>query len=150
MPTYFKENGYRLPKTMTDGPFQFAHNTKEECFPYWSKQPGVLEDFNIFMQGLFGTPLRLKWIDWFPIEQVALNGYNESISEFMFVDVGGGKGHEGEIVVKRFPDVKGRFIVEDLPFVIDNITDLNPRIERLAYDYREEQPIKGMSISYPS
>ena len=134
---------------MTDGPFQFAFNTKEECFPYWSKQPGVMEGFNTFMQGLFGTPARLRWLDWFPVDKVALEGYREDVSEFMFVDVGGGKGHEGEAVVKKHPEAKGRFVVEDLPFVINNITDLDARIERLPYDFRDEQPVKGMQISFP-
>ncbi|KAI9694548.1 MAG: hypothetical protein M1822_000164 [Bathelium mastoideum] len=142
-PAYFKRNGYKLPRTMTDGPFQFAFKTKEECFPYWSKQPGVMEGFNTFMQGLFGTPARLKWIDWFPVDQVVLHGYREDVSDFVFVDVAGGKGHEGEAVVKKYPAVQGRFVVEDLPFVINNITNLDPRIERLPYDFRDEQPIKG-------
>lgn len=44
---------------MTDGPFQYAYNAKEQCFAYWSKKPGVMENPNVFMQGFFGMPMRL-------------------------------------------------------------------------------------------
>ena len=66
-PAYFKANGYRLPQSMTNGPFQFANDTGEDCYTFWSKQAGWMENFNTFMQGLFGTPNRLGWTDWFPV-----------------------------------------------------------------------------------
>lgn len=142
-PAYFKANGYRLPRGMTDGPFQFAHATTEDCYTYWSRQPGVMENFSVFMQGLFGTPSRLGWTDWFLVQEICLNGFNSAKGEYCFVDVGGGKGHEAELVLKKYPDSKGKFVVEDLPFVINDITDLDPRIERLPHDFTKEQPIKG-------
>lgn len=142
-PAYFKSNSYQTPKSMYDGPFQYAFDTKEQCFEYWSKKPGVMENFNTFMQGLFGTPMRLGWTDWFPAKEAVLDGFDESRSEYAFVDVGGGRGHEGEAVLKKYPGVKGRFVVEDLPFVINDIENLNPRIERLAHDFTQPQPVKG-------
>jgi len=128
---------------MTDGPFQHAHQTKEDCYTYWSKQPGVIENFNTFMQGLFGTPARLGWSDWFPVKEVCLDGFDERRSEYLWVDVGGGKGHESELLLKLYPGIEGKLVVEDLPFVIDDITDLDSRIERLSHDFTKPQPIKG-------
>lgn len=46
-PAYFMANGYRLPRSMTDGPFQFAHGTDEDCYTYWSKQAGVMENVSV-------------------------------------------------------------------------------------------------------
>jgi len=129
---------------MTGGLFQFAHKTPEDCYSYWSKQPGVMENFNIFMQGLFGTPARLGWTEWFPVKKVCLDGFDKEWSEYCWVDVGGGKGHESELVLKLYPETKGKFVVEDQPFVIEDITDLDPRIERLPHDFTKPQPIKGM------
>lgn len=142
-PAYFKSNGYKLPRSMTDGPFQFAHKTDEDCYTYWSKQAGVMENFNVFMQGLFGTPMRLGWADWFPVKEVCLDGFDPSKGEYCFVDVGGGKGHEGELVLKKYPETKGKFVVEDLPFVINDVTELDERIERFPHDFTKPQPIKG-------
>ena len=144
VPAYFRANGYRLPCGMTGGPFQFAHNTTEDCYTYWSKQPGVMENFSVFMQGLFGTPSRLSWTDWFPVEEICLDRYDNTKGEYCFVDVGGGKGHEAELILKKYPGSRGRFVVEDLPFVINDIASLDDRVERLPHDFTKEQPIKGM------
>lgn len=98
------------------------------------------------MQGLFGTPMRLGWVDWFPVKDVCLDGFDASKGNYCFVDVGAGKGHEAELVLKKYPESRGKFIVEDLPFVIDDITELDERIERLPHDFTKAQPIKGKDI----
>lgn len=97
----------------------------------------------VVMQGLFGTPQRLGWTDWFPVKDVCLDGFDASKSEYVFVDVGAGKGHEAELVLKRYPDTRGKLAIEDLPFVIDDVADLNKRIERVKHDFTQPQPIKG-------
>ncbi|KAK4552267.1 hypothetical protein LTR86_010437 [Recurvomyces mirabilis] len=147
-PAYFKHNGHRLPEGMLDGPFQFTHNTSEDCYTFWSKQSGVMENFNTFMQGLFGTPMRLGWLDWFPIQEICLAGFDRGKSEYCFVDVGGGKGHEGEAVLKKFPGVQGKFVVQDLPFVIKDIAYLDSRVERMAHDFTTPQPVKGARVYF--
>ena len=90
-PEYFRNNGYKLPQGQSDGPFNFAHDTLEDCFTYWSKQDGVMENFNVFMNGVFGSPARLHWTDWFPFEEICFNGFSPRVggSEFVWVDVGG-------------------------------------------------------------
>ena len=143
MPEFFKKNGYKCPTTGTDTPFQYHHNTQEPAYIYWSKQPGVVENFNTFMGGLYGTPLRLPWQDWFPADQVIFDGYKEHVSDVAFVDVGGGRGHECLTLLKTFPSAKGRIVVEDLPHVINDIREIDPRIEKLPMDFLKGQPIKG-------
>lgn len=44
-PDYFKQNGRQLPKSMTDGPYQFAEGTTDDPFTHMSKKPGVMENF---------------------------------------------------------------------------------------------------------
>lgn len=141
-PAYFKANGYTSPKDMADGPFQFAYKTDLQPYEYWAKT-GADKQFNTFMQGLFGTPARLRWLDWFPLDEVALHGFDKSKSEYMFVDVGGGKGHESEAVIKKYSEsMSGKVVLQDLPFVIEDITELDSRIERLPHDFTKPQPIK--------
>jgi len=144
MPAYFKDNGYRLPSSSNDGPLQYAYGTSKDSYSYWStEKPATMANFNVFMQGLFGTPQRLGWTDWLPIEDVCLKGFDGAKSEYLFVDVAGGKGHECELLLKKFPDLPGKLMLEDLPFVIDDITDLDGRIERVKHDFTTPQPIQG-------
>ncbi|KAI9709578.1 MAG: hypothetical protein M1820_003338 [Bogoriella megaspora] len=143
MPEFFKKNGYKCPTDGRDTPFQYLHKTQDLPYIYWSKQPGVIENFNIFMGGLYGTPLRLPWQEWFPADKVIFDGYQENISDVVFVDVGGGIGHECQTLLKKFPDVKGRIVLQDLPNVIDDVKELDPRIERQPMNFLEGQPIKG-------
>ena len=94
------------------------------------------------MQGRFGTT-HIHWANWFPLKEVCIDGFSSGKGEHCFVDVGGGKGHEGELVLKKYPEVRGKFVLEDMPVVIDDITELNPRIEKVAHDFTKPQPIKG-------
>lgn len=87
--------------------------------------------------------MRLSWLQFFPVEEVCLKGFDEAKSPYSFVDVGGGKGHECVAVLKKYPNALGKFVVEDLPFVINDITDLDPRVERLPHNFLDLQPIKG-------
>ncbi len=41
-PEYFRQNGRRLPRSMTDGPYQFAEGTGDDPFTWMSKKPGKL------------------------------------------------------------------------------------------------------------
>ena len=107
-----------------------------------------MENFNTFMHGVFGSPGRLHWTDWFPFDVVCFEGYDAAKgSEYMWVDVGGGKGHHVQELLDNYPEVMGKFAVQDLPFVIDDIAkshiDLSPRIEPIAHSFLEPQPIKG-------
>jgi hypothetical protein len=93
--------------------------------------------------GLFGTPHRMGWIDWYPVKEQVLDGFDPSKGEYCFVDVGGGKGHECKNLLDRYPDLQGKLVTQDLPFVIDDIYDLDPRIEKMPHDFTTPQSIKG-------
>lgn len=148
MPAYFKDNGYRLPCSSNDGPLQYAYGTNKDTYSYWStEKPATMANFNVFMQGLFGTPQRLGWTDWFPFEKVCLDGFDEAKSEYLFVDFAGGKGHECELLLRKFPKLRGKLALEELPFVIDDISNLDSRVERVKHDFTTPQPIHGKLTS---
>ncbi|OKL61699.1 hypothetical protein UA08_02177 [Talaromyces atroroseus] len=66
------------------------------------------------------------------------------------VDVGGSKGHVSIHLSRSFPDLQ--FIVQDLPEVIDGAVkslpdDVSPgRVQFVAHDMFEEQPLKGADV----
>ncbi|PCH06272.1 Winged helix-turn-helix transcription repressor DNA-binding [Penicillium occitanis (nom. inval.)] len=66
------------------------------------------------------------------------------------VDVrdGGGKGHDLNKFITTVPDAKGRYVLEDLPVVIDDTYDRNPRIDAVKHDFFQEQPIQGARIYF--
>lgn len=64
----------------------------------------------------------------------------------VFVDVGGGSGHQCAELRSALPNVKGRVILQDTPAVLAHAIS-GPDVERMEYDYFTEQPVKG---AYPT
>ena len=62
------------------------------------------------------------------------------------VDVGGGYGHQCTEVLKKYPTLHGRLVLEDLPQTIDSLPPIDG-VKALTQDFFEEQAIKGMPHS---
>ena len=60
----------------------------------------------------------------------------------LFVDVGGGVGHQCLALVTRFPSLKGRVILQDLPAVLARAAPLKG-VDFMAHDFWTEQPVQG-------
>ncbi|KAI9700890.1 MAG: hypothetical protein M1820_006651 [Bogoriella megaspora] len=147
MPFYFRDNSYRTPSTPTYGPLQHAFDTSLESYTYWSTIPGVYSNFNTFMQGHFSGK-RLDWLSWFPLEKVVSEGFDETQSEYLFVDVGGGRGHQAQAVRTRCKDVKGKVVLEDLPGVIGDAGEIDGDIVKVKQDFFEKNQIQGARCYY--
>lgn len=63
----------------------------------------------------------------------------------VFVDVGGGTGHQCIAVKQKFPDLSGRIVLQDLPAPISE-AKLPNGIEKMVYDFFTRQPVKGKFI----
>ena len=145
LPKYFADHDYKSPCDVQDGPFQYAHGIKETTFDYWAKDPAVTKIFNTFMAGVRGR--RSHWVHWFPVQEELIKGSSGKPEDALLVDVGGGKGRDLNSFITTFPEAKGRYVLEDLPVVIDDTYDRNPRIEAVKHDFFQEQPIQGMSFN---
>ncbi|KAI0544971.1 S-adenosyl-L-methionine-dependent methyltransferase [Xylaria curta] len=128
------------------GPFQDAHNTQDNMFPWLIKDPPMMGNFNAFMTGQRAD--RKQWFDFFDVDDILLNGAKVDSDATLLVDIGGGEGVDIAEFHKRYPDAPGKLILQDLPPVIDTIQDLTPKVERQKYDFFEEQPIKGARCYY--
>lgn len=146
-PEYAKKNGYKTPNSISDGSYQLAYNTELNFFQ-WLQANGHGMQFAHHMGGYRqGRP---SWMDdgFFPVKENLINGFDNQDGSALLVDIGGSIGHDLDEFRRKHPDAPGRLILQDLPKVIDQIKELDSRIERLPYDFYTEQPIKGARAYY--
>lgn len=144
MPEYFKENGYKCPADGATGPLQYAFNTPLVAYEYWRlEKPDFFENFNIFMAGkLTAGKTGQNWNDFYPIKEL-IAGFDASKGDAFFVDIAGGIGHEAALLKSTFPEAPGKFILQEVPAVLEDIKDLDPAIERMPYNFFTPQPVVG-------
>jgi hypothetical protein len=70
---------------------------------------------------------------------------NAKDDEVLVVDIGGGAGHDLLGFKERHPEVKGRLILEELPYMIDRVVGKLDGVELVEHDFYTPQPIKGAS-----
>lgn len=81
---------------------------------------------------------------FYPVKENLIEGFDKSSPEaVLLVDIGGSLGHDCEEFLRKFPDAPGRIVLQDLPVVVEQITDLDEKVERMGYDFYDKQPIKG-------
>lgn len=61
---------------------------------------------------------------------------------FTIVDIAGGHGHELKSFMHRFPDLQGRFVLQDLP----GVSNPEPAIETIGHNFFDAQPVHGANI----
>ncbi|KAJ5197301.1 hypothetical protein N7449_007780 [Penicillium cf. viridicatum] len=65
------------------------------------------------------------------------------------VDIGGGLGHDLAGLKRKFPNLPGRLVLEDLPDVIEHAKEsIEDGIEVVGYDMFTKQPLKGAKAYY--
>ncbi|PQE29490.1 sterigmatocystin 8-O-methyltransferase protein [Rutstroemia sp. NJR-2017a WRK4] len=118
---------------------QVAFNSKnKDLFVILMEKPETAQDFATLMS-TWGEGNSLVQ-DLFPIGQFLAEG--ESPGSATWVDVGGGYGQKTVALKAAFPQLQGRFIVQDVPYVINGAVK-KEGIEYLVHDFFTEQPIKG-------
>lgn len=143
MPSFLAKHGYVNPQ----GPetcFRSALNTELQLFPYLMANPDHMSNFNDLIMGQRMN--RTEWFEFSDVNSVLFHGLNEDEDATLLIDIGGGRGHDLEAFKMKFPDAKGKLVLQDLPPVIDDIAELDPSIVRMKHDFFTEQPIKGKML----
>jgi hypothetical protein len=146
---YIKTKGWNESTSATDTAFNYAYNTKLHMFQYLQSHPPYGSMFNDLMGGYaYG---RISWVDegFYPVKTRLIEGLETAADAVLLVDVGGSVGHDMERFREKFPDVPGRLVVEDLPEVIAQIERLHSKIERVTYNFHDEQPVKCLCNLIP-
>ncbi|KAI9857963.1 MAG: hypothetical protein M1813_007932 [Trichoglossum hirsutum] len=142
LPEYLQRTAYgtRPDPDGFQSAFQYAENTKLDCFEWLKTRPEQLKTFNLAMESR--SDRTLQTIQAYPFgPELGLNP-SSTEDEVLLVDVGGGHGQKVLAMRARFPDLKGRMIVQDLKETIDEIQD--PKgFEHMVHDFFTPQPVKG-------
>ncbi|KAE8150516.1 S-adenosyl-L-methionine-dependent methyltransferase [Aspergillus avenaceus] len=144
-PEFLRETDYRNPEDPTHGPLQYTHKTTSTTWDWLSKRPAALDRFNSFMEG--NRAGRSHWAEWFPVQERLLDGAVVNKSPLL-VDIAGGRGHDLIKFKQRFPGPHGDLVLEELPAVIDDISNLDEDLRRVKHDFFQPQPIKGARVYY--
>ncbi|KAL4761102.1 S-adenosyl-L-methionine-dependent methyltransferase [Aspergillus foveolatus] len=156
-PKYFRQNKHAFPSSTTDTPFQLAKNTSLDYFAWLAENPALATDFQAWMT--VKQQASPNWVDWFDVEGVILNEFrghslrsgdsrDDANAEILIVDIGGGEGHSLHAFNHKFPSTPGRRILQDLPHVLDTVTNVPEKAELMAYDFFTAQPVKGAKTYY--
>ncbi len=105
-------------------------------------QPELLHRFNNYMTGQRQD--RANWLDFYPLEsQLDASGLKDE-NAVLIVDVGGAQGHELLAIKDRFPQLRGRMILQDVPETIKQVSP-DGKFECTTHDFFAPQAVKGMS-----
>ncbi|KUJ15863.1 S-adenosyl-L-methionine-dependent methyltransferase [Mollisia scopiformis] len=146
VPAFLSKTGYKNP----EGPetcFQSAFNTDLQLFPYLMANPERMGHLNDLMTGQRMN--RTEWFDFSDVDSILFDGMDTKDSDAtLLIDIGGGRGHDLEAFRNKFPNAKGKLVLQDLPPVIADIEALDSSIVRMEHNFFTEQPIKGARAYY--
>jgi demethylsterigmatocystin 6-O-methyltransferase len=142
LPDFLKEHKYQNVENVVDTALQKAWNTDLPMFSWYQTKPEKLAQFNKYMSVRHWG--MAQWHEVYPVEE-KLKGLEPE--QVFFVDVGGGIGTQSVALRKKFPTLKNRFILEDIPDTVAQAIP-HPGVETLPFNFFEPQVITGARIYY--
>ncbi|KAI1128578.1 S-adenosyl-L-methionine-dependent methyltransferase [Nemania abortiva] len=142
IPGFLSGTGYTNPTDVLHSAFQIAHKTDKPAYVWAMEQPRLMADFNLWM-----TEQHLGSRTWLDVFDVSSHAKGSSADTLLFVDVGGGLGQQCALLKRTYPNIPGRFVLQDQPFVLHHAV-LVEGTEKYPHDFWTEQPLKGSRIYY--
>lgn len=142
MPRTLAERNYKAPTKESGTPYKWAHG--EELWTWLGAHPDRALNM---VAGMRSHNAGNVSGDAYPFgEELAKLNLKED--DVAIVDIAGGQGHIMEEVRQRNPEIKGRFIVQDLPSTFEAVSTPPVGVEFMPYDIFTPQPVKNASIYY--
>ncbi|KAF9884826.1 hypothetical protein FE257_001242 [Aspergillus nanangensis] len=152
LPQFLLETNYQEINNPTSTPFQKGFNTDLACFDWLSQRSQLFGSMQTLMTAFQSS----DWLQNFETLDTIITSYlDEAPSNTngnqrpLFVDVGGGHGHQCRSLLKKYPALssrKGSIVLQDLPQSLDGV-DVN-NLEVMSHDFFTAQPVKGAQIYY--
>ncbi len=88
-----------------------------------------------------------SWVDpgFYPVEEHLGTGMKRGTEEVLLVDVGGGLGHDLELLKEKHEHLPGRLILQDKEEVLSQTPPKNNVFEKMTHDFFTRQPVQGLS-----
>lgn len=136
-PKFLADTGYVNPVDVLHSPFQIAHKTDKPSYVWAMEQPKLMADFNLWM-----TEQHQGQSTWLDVFDFANHVQDSSADTLIFVDIGGGLGQQCALLKKEHPQIPGRVVLQDQPFVLPHSIPIDG-VEKQPFDFWTEQPLKG-------
>jgi hypothetical protein len=144
LPEYFEKEGYKNPDDQNSGPAQYGHSIPgQNLWPYIAANPKLLNAAHAFFEGDRGS--RPLWVDWFPVQHKLLDDASRPVSDndVLYVDIAGGRGHDLLDFKAKFSRYPGKYVLMDLPHVVDDKTLTLHGVEKKSFNFFQDQVIPG-------
>ncbi|KAL2812683.1 S-adenosyl-L-methionine-dependent methyltransferase [Aspergillus cavernicola] len=148
LPAFLEKTNYRNPTSATNTAFQMGYDSDMGFFGHVQQEPITAKRFNNHM-GVYAQG-RVRWMDagFYPVQEQLIDGTTIGKDDILLVDVGGSFGHDLSDFRRKWPNVPGRLVLQDLPEVVSSVKDLHPSIDVMGHDFFTEQPIEGARAYY--
>jgi hypothetical protein len=146
LPYFLASNKFKNPTDISTGNWQYGKESGNNFFQDMPLKPDMARDFHAAMQCHSKYNLT-PWPEVYPTDTV-LDAAKEKEGSKLVVDVGGSKGHDLEKFLARHPGIPaGSLVLQDLPDVVKDVK-LDAAISVEAYDFFQEQPVKGARVYF--
>ena len=136
-PAVLATKKYQNLSDNTQTVFNSAFKTDLPGFIWFQQQPERFNHFNKYMAAQrHGLP---TWLDVYPIADGTRQWDPQNA---VFVDVGGGFGHQCAALQATYPHLPGQIILQDLPQATAHALPL-PGVKIMTHDFFQPQPIQG-------
>ncbi|CAG9950381.1 unnamed protein product, partial [Clonostachys rosea f. rosea IK726] len=142
LPDFLEQIGYTNPVAETHTAFKLAFNTDLNAYAWFGQNPTQLNHFNTYM-ALRRNP-DSTWLSVYPVAEEAAAWPSEKP---LYVNIGGGVGHQCAQFREKYPDLPGRIVLQDLPHSVAQALP-TPGVENMAHNILEPQPVVGAKFYY--
>ena len=140
LPSFLARTRYRNPTDPKDCAFQQGLHTQDSLFEWFPNHPDLLNTFSSWMVGQRDG--WANWLEFFPFEERVAKDFRGGDKAVMLVDVGGGRGHEILAIKKKYPNLPGRFLLQDSRDMVMEALPV-PGMQAVVHNFFDDQPIKG-------
>ena len=141
LPDYLAETNYVNITDNAKTVLQKAYNTDLPGFIWYPSQPKRFAHFQKVMTvQRVGVP---DWLSVFPVEQ-EVGTWSPHPSTPLFVDVGGGFGHQCRSFKAKHPALPGSVVLQDLPQTLEHVPPIEG-VDIMVHNFFEPQAMKGES-----
>ncbi|KAL4789688.1 S-adenosyl-L-methionine-dependent methyltransferase [Aspergillus venezuelensis] len=142
LPDFLKEHNYQDVENVTDTALKKAWSTDLPLFSWYQTQPEKLAQFNQYMS--IHHSFMAQWHEVYPVEEKMKDLQQDQV---FFVDIGGGIGTQSVALAAKYPGLRNRIVVEDIPDTVAQVIQ-HPRVEAVPQNFFEPQAITGARIYY--